>query len=55
LLESTAELIGVHIMVRPQRAQSVQAFTPTPAAVQFGTQAFAFVGTDPTCGLKEMS
>jgi hypothetical protein len=33
-------------MVRQQRAQSVWAFTPMLAAVQFGTQAFALVGTD---------
>ena len=36
----------VHIMVRQQRAQSVRAFTPTLAGVQFGTQVFALVGTD---------
>jgi hypothetical protein len=29
-----------------QWAQSVRAFTPTPAAVRFGTQAFAVVGTN---------
>ncbi|MGB8632728.1 MAG: hypothetical protein WCD69_25680 [Xanthobacteraceae bacterium] len=33
-------------MVRQQQAQSVRAFTPTPAAVPFGTQVFAVVGTD---------
>ena len=43
---SIVACIGVHIMVRQQRAQSVRAFTPTPAGVQFGTQVFALVGTD---------
>jgi hypothetical protein len=33
-------------MARQQRAQSVRAFTPTPAAVQFGTPVFAVVGTN---------
>jgi hypothetical protein len=46
LLGSIAACIGVHIMVRQQRAQSVRAFTPMPAAVQFGTQVFVLVGTD---------
>jgi len=45
LLESTAEFIGVHIMVRLQRAQLVRAFTP-PAAAQLGVQVFVFVGTN---------
>jgi hypothetical protein len=49
---SIVEYIGVHIMVRQQRAQSVRAFMP-PAAAQLGAQVFAFVGTDPTLRLKE--
>jgi hypothetical protein len=41
-------------MVRQLRAQSVRAFTPMPAVVQFGTQVFALVGTKSKAALRKL-